>query len=174
MKQGEEDGQAGCVAVLFGTSARAIAARESAAENARHRVTSGRASDLDEFVLEPDQIEAGEIATHAAWLEEVRGEEGEDLQLSSDSEGSDETMQITTHALPQIRKSRFFKILRACGVEVVQGQGSEKKLLRAGAHTFRLGSHYGLNPTIPSFLACRILRRLEIGRSEWVAAVNDL
>lgn len=132
------------------------------------------ASDLDESALEPDQIEAGEIATYAAWLDEVRGEEGEDLQLSSDGEGSDEAVQITTHALPQIRQSRFFKILRTCGVEVVQGKGSEKKLLRAGAHPFRLGSHYGPNPTIPSFLACQILRRLEISRSEWVGAVNDL
>ncbi|WP_192386569.1 hypothetical protein [Burkholderia cepacia] len=133
------------------------------------------APDLDKSALEPDQIDAGDISTYAAWLDEVRGEEGEDGQPSSAGERSDDdAAQITIHALPQIRQSRFFKILRACGVEVVQGKGSEKKLLRAGAHPFRLGSHYGPNPTIPSFLACQILRRLEISRSEWVTAVNDL
>ncbi|VWC78920.1 hypothetical protein BLA39750_01053 [Burkholderia lata] len=135
---------------------------------------SDSASDLDESTLEPDQIDAGDMATYAAWLDEARGEEEESGQPSSEGGSSDDAALITVHALPQIRQSRFFKILRACGVEVVQGKGSEKKLLRAGAHPFRLGSHYGPNPTIPSFLACQILRRLEISRSEWVAAVNDL
>ncbi|WP_175241053.1 hypothetical protein, partial [Burkholderia cenocepacia] len=131
-------------------------------------------SDLDATTLEPDQIDAGEMATYAAWLDEVRGVEGEGGQPSSESWDANEAAQIAMHALPQIRQSRFFKVLRACGVEVVQGKGSEKKLLRAGAHPFRLGSHYGPNPTIPSFLACQILRRLEISRSEWAAAVNDI
>lgn len=131
-------------------------------------------SELDVSSLEPEQIEAGEIASYAAWLDEVRGEEGGSSQPSSEGGSSDDLAKITIHALPQIRQSHFFKILGACGVAVVQGKGSEKKLLRAGAHPFRLGSHYGPNPTIPSFLACQILRRLKISRSEWVAAVNGL
>ncbi|MDN7445351.1 hypothetical protein QZM64_39980 [Burkholderia cepacia] len=142
----------------------------------RHLAPAGSdsESDLDATTLEPDQIDAGEMATYAAWLDEVRGVEGERGQPSSESWDANEATQIAMHALPQIRQSRFFKVLRACGVEVVRGKGSEKKLLRAGAHPFRLGSHYGPNPTIPSFLACQILRRLEISRSEWVAAVNDI
>jgi hypothetical protein len=74
--------------------------------------------------------------------------------------------------LPQIRRSRFFRVLRLCGVEIVQGKGSEIKLLRGDAHPFRLGSHYGPNPTIPSFLAGRILKRLGVSRDEWTSAIR--
>jgi len=49
--------------------------------------------------------------------------------------------------------------------------GSEIKLLRAGWNPFRLGNHYGHNPTIPSFLAISILKRLGITRDKWLDSI---
>ena len=72
--------------------------------------------------------------------------------------------------IPQIRRNLFFKILENCGVRIEQGKGSEIKLLRVGKHPFRLGNHGYVNPTMPSFLAANILRRLEITYAEWMAA----
>lgn len=73
--------------------------------------------------------------------------------------------------LPQLRRRHFFKLLGRCGVSVEQGKGSEIKLLRDSKHPFRLGNHYGSNPTIPAFLAANILKRLEITRDEWLCAL---
>lgn len=74
-------------------------------------------------------------------------------------------------ALPQLRRRYFFKLLEHCGVRVEQGKGSELKLLRDGGRPFRLGNHYGSNPTVPAFLAANILKRLEITRDEWLDAL---
>jgi len=67
-----------------------------------------------------------------------------------------------------LRRRYFFKLLERCGVSIEQGKGSEIKLLRAGGHTFRIRNHYGNNPTIPSLLTIKILRRLGITRDEWL------
>jgi hypothetical protein len=68
----------------------------------------------------------------------------------------------------QLRRRQFFKLLERCGVSIEQGKGSEIKLLRDGWHPFRIGNHYGNNPTIPWFLAISILKRLGISRDEWL------
>jgi hypothetical protein len=68
----------------------------------------------------------------------------------------------------QLRRRYFFKLLERCGVSIEQRKGSEIKLLRAGGHTFRIGNHYGNNPTIPFFLVINIIRRLGITRDEWL------
>lgn len=73
--------------------------------------------------------------------------------------------------LPQLRRRYFFRLLERCGVEVAQGKGSEIKLLRKSKRPFRLGNHYGSNPTIPAFLAASILKRLEITQQDWVDAI---
>lgn len=75
-------------------------------------------------------------------------------------------------SIPQLRRRTFFKLLGHCGVSVEQGKGSEIKLLRKSCHPFRLGNHYGSNPTVPAFLAAAILKRLEITRREWVDAMS--
>ncbi|CAM8645304.1 hypothetical protein MCEMSHM24_03591 [Comamonadaceae bacterium] len=74
--------------------------------------------------------------------------------------------------LKQMRQTRFFKLLNFCGVQVEQGKGSELKLLKDGAHPFRLGSHYGPNPTIPSFMIDSILKRMQITHEQWRVALN--
>jgi hypothetical protein len=119
-----------------------------------------------------DQLVANEIAVYASWIREARDEDEliSDLPLGADRDSHLDN-GIAKTRLPQIRQSRVFKLLRACNVEIVQGKGSEKKLLRDGAHPFRLGSHYGPNPTIPSFLACQILRRLNITHEDWMSAI---
>jgi hypothetical protein len=76
-----------------------------------------------------------------------------------------------SNALPQLRRRYFFKLLERCGVEVAQAQGSEIKLLRKTKRPFRLGNHYGSNPTIPAYLAASILKRLDITREEWIDAL---
>lgn len=120
----------------------------------------------DEASHDPADADQG-WATYSSWLSEVE---------DSDDGGSPATDEKPlerdiVHSLPQVRQSRFFKILRACGVDIVQGKGSERKLLRRGARPFRLGNHYGPNPVIPSFLACQILHRLDITRAEWSEAI---
>lgn len=122
-----------------------------------------------------EQLVTNEIATYASWVREAR--EGDDLICDlPPGEGIETYIDhgIAKTRLPQIRQNRFFKLLRACDVEIAQGKGSEKKLLREGSHPFRLGSHYGPNPTIPSFLACQILRRLNITHEEWMSAIANV
>jgi hypothetical protein len=76
-----------------------------------------------------------------------------------------------SNMLPQLRRRYFFKLLERCGVEVTQGKGSEIKLLRKSKRPFRLGNHYGSNPTVPAFLAASILKRLDITHQDWVEAI---
>jgi hypothetical protein len=116
---------------------------------------------------------ANDLVVYAGWAKKVQ----ELMDSSPDSGGDTSTPPDAVKAgagpfLPTIRRSRFFKALRACGVDIVQGKGSEVKLLRGSAHPFRLGSHYGPNPAIPSFLAGQILKRLEITQDEWASAVE--
>lgn len=85
------------------------------------------------------------------------------------SEDADSPRGMT--ALPQLRRSKFFKILNNCGVRIEQGKGSEIKLLKDGAHPFRLGNHYGPNPTVPYFLVDSILKRMQISPDEWRLAL---
>ena len=73
--------------------------------------------------------------------------------------------------LQQMRRTRFFKVLNLCGVRVEQGKGSELKLLKDGAHPFRLGNHYGPNPTVPSFIVDSILKRMQISHEQWRSAM---
>lgn len=86
-------------------------------------------------------------------------------------QSSSTVLEEQRSALPQLRQRYFFKLLTRCGVRIEQGKGSEIKLLREGGRPFRLGNHYGSNPTIPSFLARNILKRLEITRDEWLNAL---
>ncbi|MBP2667059.1 MAG: hypothetical protein H6Q76_2039 [Firmicutes bacterium] len=121
--------------------------------------------------ISPDASEeyvgSEQSATYVPWIEEAQrnslGNEVTDSDVNRSEAGEE--------LLPQMRRSRFFKLLSLCGVEVAQGKGSEIKLLKANAHPFRLGNHYGPNPTIPSFLINNILKRLEITPQEWRAAV---
>lgn len=110
---------------------------------------------------------AGEFATYVEWVREVQEvpapEASDRAEFLKDEKGL---------VLPQIRRSRFFRVLQACGVAIEQGKGSEIKLLRGGAHPFRLGNHYGPNPTVPTFLAAQILKRLEITAEDWAAALK--
>jgi hypothetical protein len=77
-----------------------------------------------------------------------------------------------SNALPQLRRRYFFKLLVHCGVEVAQGKRSEIKLLRKTKRPFRLGNHYGSNPTIPAYLVASILKCLDITREEWIDALT--
>lgn len=105
------------------------------------------------------------------WVREVRTNEGEDAIPATDCLP---TQTVEKASIPQIRRSLFFKILSYCGVRVEQGKGSELKLLRDGKHPFRLGNHYGPNPTIPSFIAIKILQRMEITHVEWESALQAI
>lgn len=88
-----------------------------------------------------------------------------------DQRGATDLHVASRPRVPQVRRSRFFRILEACGVKITQGKGSELKLLRDGARPFRIGNHYGPNPTIPALLAAQILKRLRISHDDWQAAV---
>jgi hypothetical protein len=95
----------------------------------------------------------------------------DDYMADTASGTAREAADPASSTLPQLRRRYFFKLLERCGVEVAQGKGSEIKLLRKTRHPFRLGNHYGSNPTIPAFLAASILKRLEITRDEWIDAL---
>lgn len=82
------------------------------------------------------------------------------------------SLGVSKSLIPQIRRTLFFKLLELCDVRIEPGKGSEIKLLRDGKHPFRLGNHYGPNPTVPTFLASNILQRLEITHDEWSAAMS--
>lgn len=110
---------------------------------------------------------AGDL-DYVAWVKEIPQSDVDDAP----SEIVRSSRILPRSPLAQIRKNRFFKVLRACGVEIAQGKGSEIKLLRGDAHPFRLGNHYGPNPTIPTFLAARILKRLGITHEQWEYAIK--
>lgn len=89
--------------------------------------------------------------------------------VAFESEDADSPRGMST--LPQLRRSKFLKILGFCGVRVEQGKGSELKLLKDSAHPFRLGNHYGPNPTIPYFIVDSILKRMQISPEQWRLAL---
>jgi hypothetical protein len=105
----------------------------------------------------------------AQWVHEA-GTQSPDI---GDESPSGENTKISKSQIPQIRRSLFFKLLEMCDVRIEPGKGSEIKLLRPGKHPFRLGNHYGPNPTVPAFLAGKILQRLEITHDEWHNALNS-
>jgi hypothetical protein len=126
---------------------------------------------LDPPSLPDDDVEIAEIdetLVYVAWAKA-----SEDRGASADLENGPPCAQDRGRpgAIAQLRRRHFFKLLARCGVSIEQGKGSEIKLLRAGWHPFRLGNHYGNNPTIPSFLAINILKRLGITRDEWLDSV---
>jgi hypothetical protein len=51
----------------------------------------------------------------------------------------------------QLRRRYFFKLLERCRVSIEQGKGSEIKLLRAGEHTFRIGTITATTQPFPLF-----------------------
>jgi hypothetical protein len=119
-------------------------------------------SDLGEADL------AQQTAIYASWVKQAQE------TLPPEPEGDNAVNGRNNHSsIPQIRRNLFFKVLSNCGVTVEQGKGSEIKLLRHGRHPFRLGNHGYVNPTIPSFLAANILRRLEISHAEWKDALAN-
>lgn len=132
---------------------------------------------IERYFLDPppslpdDGVEIAEIdetLTYVAWAK-ASEDSGAGTELENGSPCAQG--QGRPGAIAQLRRRHFFKLLARCGVSVEQGKGSEIKLLRAGCHPFRLGNHYGNNPTIPSFLAINILKRLGITRDEWLASV---
>ncbi len=110
-----------------------------------------------------------DCAEYTEWMREALVDEPGD-----DAEGEIASLSYPITQLPQMRRSRLFKLLENCGVSIAQGKGSELKLLRKDAHPFRLGCHYGPNPTVPSFLIALILKRLQITRNEWQQAIAEL
>lgn len=141
-----------------------------------HNVVADYLKIKEYYLARPTKPELGEeadteteydLADYADWVREAQMSAlADEEQNSVEQPGDDRAAQ-----LPQMRRSRFFKLLGLCGVSVEQGKGSEIKLLKDKAHPFRLGNHYGPNPTIPSFLIASILKRLEITRGEWRQAV---
>ena len=113
-----------------------------------------------------EETEENEYLQYVEWVQEAQEPKtAEALHVeSNDAQG----IQI-----PQMRRSRFFKLLGNCGVSIEQGKGSELKLLKANAHPFRMGSHYGPNPTVPSFLIVNVLKRLQISHEEWRIAITQ-
>ena len=109
---------------------------------------------------------AAEFDVYAGWARQAMEVAGSESEAAAQPAIPDSKIE-----LPRLRRSQFFKVLKACGVQIEQGKGSEIKLLRGAAHPFRLGNHYGPNPTIPTFLAVDILKRLQITGDEWSAAI---
>lgn len=110
----------------------------------------------------PDNV----YSEYTSWVREAQEPVSDAEHEETDGLEAQEAAQI-----PQMRRSRLFKLLSLCGVTIAQGKGSEIKLLRDNSHPFRLGNHYGPNPTVPSFLIANILKRLEISRPEWRQAI---
>lgn len=133
-----------------------------------NRYFIGGAARAPEGVEAPQSVFDENMGAYTEWAREARELDDNEVvgEVSRDSSAT------TRPKVPQIRRSRFFRILQACGVEIAQGKGSELKLLRGTAHPFRLGSHYGPNPTVPTFLAAQILKRLAITHEEWRSAVE--
>lgn len=109
-----------------------------------------------------------ETLIYVAW---AKASEPDNAVILNASVPPDEEDNQRHGVVPQLRRRHFFKLLGRCGVSIEQGKGSELKLLRHAKHPFRLGNHYGSNPTIPAFLAISVLKRLEITRDEWFDAL---
>ncbi|WP_144267748.1 hypothetical protein [Comamonas thiooxydans] len=121
--------------------------------------------EIAKSALEDYELQAVDSMSQNSWMDEPMPAAP---VLPAEDVPSDEQ---STGLIPQMRRSRFFKLLGECGVRVEQGKGSELKLLKDNAHPFRLGNHYGPNPTVPRFLIESILKRMEISQDEWQAAL---
>lgn len=120
----------------------------------------------------PEPVKEAEIypySEYTAWIREAQDEDS-----LPDIENSEVTVGWPSIQIPQMRRTRLFKILGNCGVSVEQGKGSEFKLLKPNAHPFRLGNHYGPNPTVPSFMVANILKRLQISHDDWGRAIASV
>lgn len=133
---------------------------------------------IEHYYLHPSEEERGheaaafaheETLLYVAWAKTAEHDEPAVPETQADNAGTEAWQGHGS--IPQLRRRTFFKLLENCGVSVEQGKGSEIKLLRKSCHPFRLGNHYGSNPTVPAFLAAAILKRLEITRQEWVDAM---
>lgn len=130
---------------------------------------------IEHYFLDPpsvpdDGVEIAEIDETLAYVAWAKASEDSGANTEPEN-GPPCGGQGRPGAIAQLRRRHFFKLLARCGVSIEQGKGSEIKLLRPGWHPFRLGNHYGNNPTIPSFLAISILKRLGITRDEWLDSV---
>jgi hypothetical protein len=121
--------------------------------------------------LADDAVEIAEMDETLAYVAWAKASEHSGASTELANEPSSTQNQHRPGAISQLRRRHFFKLLASCGVSIEQGKGSEIKLLRAGWHPFRLGNHYGNNPSIPSFLAINIIKRLGITRDEWLDSV---
>lgn len=121
--------------------------------------------------LPDDVVEIAEMDETLVYIAWAKASEDSEATTEPANEPTATQDQHRPGAISQLRRRHFFKLLARCGVSIEQGKGSEIKLLRAGWHPFRLGNHYGNNPTIPSFLAINILKRLGITRDEWLDSV---
>lgn len=131
---------------------------------------------LDRTDVEPVEVDIGASADETLlYVSLARASDGQQPAQEADlverPAALAEDVSTGTVRLPQLRRRYFFKLLEYCGVEIAQGKGSEIKLLRKAKRPFRLGDHYGNNPTIPAFLAANILKRLEITSEEWIEAI---
>ncbi|MFC3458991.1 hypothetical protein [Massilia haematophila] len=131
---------------------------------------------LDRTDVEPVEVDIGASADETLlYVSLARASDGQqpaqEADLVETPAALAEDVSTGTVRLPQLRRRYFFKLLEYCGVEIAQGKGSEIKLLRKAKRPFRLGDHYGNNPTIPAFLAANILKRLEITSEEWIEAI---
>lgn len=115
--------------------------------------------------------ESVSIEETLAYVALAKAAPGNRVDVEVEPQSLDNGLGYERFALPALRQRYFFKLLTRCGVRVEQGKGSEIKLLREAKRPFRLGNHYGNNPTIPSFLASNILKRLEVTRDEWLGAI---
>lgn len=118
--------------------------------------------------------EQGALA-YVAWAKASDANTDQHENADNDGATNGEMFNVspTQGTLPHLRRRYFFKLLERCGAQIEQGKGSEIKLLRKTKRPFRLGNHYGSNPTIPAFLAAEILKRLEITEQEWLTALNQ-
>jgi len=127
---------------------------------------------LDQTVAQPTEAEVNGLSDDALlYVAMAKAAEGQQDMADVDAAESKAPADTGKSRLAQLRRRYFFKLLERCGVEIAQGKGSEIKLLRKAKRPFRLGNHYGVNPTIPAFLAANILKRLEITSEDWINAI---
>ena len=76
-----------------------------------------------------------------------------------------------TRRIRPLRSRRLLNLLaNFFGCEVRPGKGSEVTVYRPGGRIYILG-HHGSNDEVSSVVVTRLLKRLEIGRQEWLRAV---
>ena len=127
----------------------------------RHTGHADIEDDLDDEVL------ALSIQDLAARDREVGADE-----LRSESAPVAGCLPPARHIRP-LRSLRLLKFLSdRFGCEVRQGKGSEITVYREGGRIFTLGRHKR-NDEVHSIVVKMLLKRLGIGRVEWLQAVND-